>query len=439
MRTWQGDNDNDDFNRLVLLAGLDWRGVGLLRAYMRYMKQASFTFSRAYIQQALAKHAAIAADLVALFHARFDPALEGDRDAAQAKITARITAALDAVSNLDEDRILRQYLALIQATLRTNYFQRGTDGGFKPVMSFKFDPSKVPGLPEPKPMFEIFVSSPRVEGVHLRGGQVARGGLRWSDRIEDFRTEVLGLVKAQQVKNAVIVPVGSKGGFVLKRAAAGRRPRGADEGRHRLLPGLPARPARPHRQPGRRRGRAARPTWCATTATTPTWWSPPTRARRPSPTSPTRTAAEYGFWLGDAFASGGSAGYDHKKMGITARGAWESVKYHFRSLGHDTQIAGLHGRRRRRHERRRVRQRHAAVAPHPAAGRLRPPPHLHRPEPRRRDQLRRARAPVRAAALVLGPTTTRPDLGRRRRLAAQRQVDPALSPRRAPRWASPTT
>ncbi len=217
LRTWQADNDNDAFNGLVLQAGLDWRGVSLLRAYMGYMKQATFTFSRVYIQQAMAKHAGIAADLVALFHARFDPDLKGDREAAQAQVTERILAALDGVSNLDEDRIVRQYLAVIQATLRTNFFQRGKDGSLRPVMSFKFNPAEVPGLPEPKPLFEIFVSSPRVEGVHLRGGHVARGGLRWSDRIEDFRTEVLGLVKAQQVKNAVIVPVGSKGGFVLKR------------------------------------------------------------------------------------------------------------------------------------------------------------------------------------------------------------------------------
>ena len=219
-RTWRGENENDDFNRLVLQAGLDWRGVAVLRAYAAHMKQAGFTFSSAYIQQALASHAGITAQLVELFHARFDPALEGDRTAAQAAVVERIEQALDQVSNLDEDRILRQYLAMIQATLRTNHFQRLPDGSPKPVLSFKFDPSKIPGLPEPRPMFEIFVASPRVEGVHLRGGHVARGGLRWSDRKEDFRTEVLGLVKAQQVKNAVIVPVGSKGGFVLKRLPA---------------------------------------------------------------------------------------------------------------------------------------------------------------------------------------------------------------------------
>ncbi|MGH6637254.1 MAG: NAD-glutamate dehydrogenase domain-containing protein, partial [Polaromonas sp.] len=221
LRSWRGQNENDDFNRLILLAGLDWREVMVLRAYARHMKQAAFTFSQSYIEQALAAHPSIAAELVALFRARFDPAVGDGRAECEAQVAARITAALDDVSNLDEDRILRQYLALIQATLRTNFFQRGEGGEPKPVLSFKFDPARVPQLPEPKPMFEIFVYSPRVEGVHLRGGKVARGGLRWSDRMEDYRTEVLGLVKAQQVKNAVIVPVGSKGGFVLKRAPAG--------------------------------------------------------------------------------------------------------------------------------------------------------------------------------------------------------------------------
>ena len=336
VRTWRGDNDNDPFNKLVLLAGLDWRGVSLVRAYMRYMKQAGFTLSRAYIQQTMAQHAPLAAELVALFHARFDPALKGDRQAAQAEITARIEAALDKVSNLDEDRIVRQYLALIQATLRTNYFQRTKDGGFKSVIAFKFDPKKVPGLPEPKPMFEIFVSSPRVEGVHLRGGKVARGGLRWSDRLEDYRTEVLGLVKAQQVKNAVIVPVGSKGGFVVRRP-----PVGGD------------------REALQREGVACYQSYLRglldlTDNLVGTQVVPPADVVRHDADDPylvvaadkgtatfsdiaNATAAEYGFWLGDAFASGGSVGYDHKKMGITARGAWESAKYHFRSIGHDTQ------------------------------------------------------------------------------------------------------
>ena len=337
LRTWRGDNDNDDFNRLVLVAGLDWRSVGVLRAYARYMRQAVFSFSQGYIEQALATHPAIAAALVALFHARFDPALAvEERETRQAALAAQIGAALEQVSNLDEDRILRHYLALIQATLRTNFFQRDADGEPKPWLAFKFDPARVPLLPEPRPMFEIFVCSPRVEGVHLRGGKVARGGLRWSDRLEDFRTEILGLVKAQQVKNAVIVPVGSKGGFVVRRP-----PPGGD--REALLA----------------EGVACYQTYLRglldlTDNLVGGEVVPPPRLVRHDGDDPylvvaadkgtasfsdiaNRTAAEYGFWLGDAFASGGSAGYDHKRMGITARGAWESVKHHFRSLGHDTQ------------------------------------------------------------------------------------------------------
>ena len=335
-RTWHGDNDNDEFNRLVLLAGLDWRGVSMLRAYARYMKQAAFTFSQAYIEQALATHAGIAADLVALFTARFDPALTGNRDAAQAGIEQRIGAALDGVANLDEDRILRHYLALIEATLRTNFFQRRPDGSHKPVLSFKFDPSRLPGLPEPRPMFEIFVSSPRVEGVHLRFGRVARGGLRWSDRMEDFRTEVLGLVKAQQVKNVVIVPVGSKCGFVLKRAppASDREAlmkegvacyqaylRGLLDITDNLVGGKVSPPANVVRHD------ADDPYLVVAADKGTATFSDHANA----------IALEYGFWLGDAFASGGSVGYDHKKMAITARGAWESVTRHFRSFGHDTQ------------------------------------------------------------------------------------------------------
>ena len=335
-RTWHGDNDNDDFNRLVLLAGLDWRSVSVLRAYARYMKQAAFTFSQAYIEQALASHATIAADLVALFKARFDPALADYRETLQSRIVTRIMAALDRVANLDEDRILRHYLALIEATLRTNFFQRLPGGGYKPVLSFKFDPAKVPGLPEPRPMFEIFVCSPRVEGVHLRFGRVARGGLRWSDRMEDFRTEVLGLVKAQQVKNVVIVPVGSKGGFVLKRPPPlGDRDALMKEGvacyqaylrglldiTDNLVAGQVAPPADVVRHDG----------------DDPYLVVAADKGTATFSDTANAIAAEYGFWLGDAFASGGSVGYDHKKMAITARGAWESVKRHFRSFGHDTQ------------------------------------------------------------------------------------------------------
>ena len=336
LHTWRGDNDDDDFNRLVLLAGLDWRSVGVLRAYARYMKQAAFPFSQHYIEQALAGHPAIATELVSLFHTRFDPACSDDRATREREIATRITTALDGVANLDEDRILHHYLALIQATLRTNFFQRGADGQPKPWLSFKFDPTKVPLLPEPRPMFEIFVHSPRVEGVHLRGGKVARGGLRWSDRMEDYRTEVLGLVKAQQVKNAVIVPVGSKGGFVLKRpppatdrdalmqegvACYQTYLRGLLDLTDNLVGGQVVPP----------------PDVVRHDADDPYLVVAADKGTASFSDIANRTAAEYGFWLGDAFASGGSAGYDHKGMAITARGAWESTKRHLRSLGRDSQ------------------------------------------------------------------------------------------------------
>ncbi|MFC5474720.1 NAD-glutamate dehydrogenase [Paraherbaspirillum soli] len=333
-RVWSGEADNDDLNRLVLRAQLNWREVTILRAYARYLRQAGSTFSNAYIEQALTGNPAIARQLVALFLARFDPA-----QADQAKAAALLQEteeAMDQVPNLDEDRILRQILGVIGATLRTNYFQRAADGRAKPYLSFKFDPAKVPGLPDPKPMFEIWVYSPRLEGVHLRGGKVARGGLRWSDRREDFRTEVLGLVKAQMVKNAVIVPVGSKGGFVLKSA-----------------------PPATEREAYLQEGIACYQTFLRglldlTDNLVGGTVVPPGAVVRYDPDDPylvvaadkgTATfsdyanaiSAEYGFWLSDAFASGGSVGYDHKKMGITARGAWEAVKRHFREIGVNTQ------------------------------------------------------------------------------------------------------
>jgi glutamate dehydrogenase len=336
LQAWRGGMENDDFNKLVLFARLSWREVTVLRAYAKYLKQAGFTFSQTYMEQALTAHPDLAAQLVRLFVERFDPRADARRDQRVEDIAAAIKAGLDGVANLDEDRILRQFLAVILATLRTNYFQRDAAGAPKACLAFKFDPRRVPQLPDPKPMFEIFVYSPRVEGVHLRGGKVARGGLRWSDRMEDFRTEVLGLMKAQMVKNAVIVPVGSKGGFIVKNP-----PSGGD--RDALLA----------------EGIACYQTYLRglldlTDNLAGGRVVPPPELVRHDEDDPylvvaadkgTATfsdyanaiAREYGFWLGDAFASGGSAGYDHKKMAITARGAWESVKRHFRELGVNTQ------------------------------------------------------------------------------------------------------
>ncbi|CAG9172644.1 NAD-specific glutamate dehydrogenase [Cupriavidus laharis] len=335
-RAWNGEIENDDLNRLVLRAELAARDVTILRAYAKYLRQVGSTFSDAYIERALTGNPAIAAKLVALFIARFDPALTTTRDARCQQLLADIEAALDQVPNLDEDRILRLFLGVVSATVRTNYFHRDTNGQPRPYVSFKFNPSQVPGLPEPRPMFEIWVYSPRVEGVHLRGGRVARGGLRWSDRREDFRTEVLGLMKAQMVKNTVIVPVGSKGGFVVKR---------------------PPPPA--DRDAFLQEGISCYQTFLRglldlTDNLVAGSLVPPPDVVRHDDNDPylvvaadkgTATfsdfanaiSAEYGFWLSDAFASGGSVGYDHKKMGITARGAWESVKRHFREMGIDTQ------------------------------------------------------------------------------------------------------
>ncbi|CAN7596436.1 NAD-glutamate dehydrogenase [Variovorax sp. LjRoot84] len=336
-----GEVENDDFNRLVLAARLPAHEIVVLRAYAKYMRQIGFALSQSFIEGTLVANGPIARALVELFKLRFDPA---QADGADDKVR-EIEAALEQVANLSEDRVLRQYLALMLATTRTNFWRRDAAGKRRSFVSFKFDSSKVPDLPAPKPMFEIFVYSTRFEGVHLRGGRVARGGLRWSDRLEDFRTEVLGLVKAQMVKNTVIVPVGSKGGFVLKRApAAGDRDAFMREGvacYQDYLRGLLD-------ITDNRVGDAI---------------VPPPQVRRHDEDDPYLVVAadkgtatfsdyangiskEYGFWLGDAFASGGSVGYDHKVMGITARGAWESVKRHFREMGIDTQsteftVAGI--------------------------------------------------------------------------------------------------
>jgi glutamate dehydrogenase len=335
-RVFRGEVESDDFNRLVVAARLPAVEVTILRAYARYLRQIGFPLSQTFVEATLAAHPDIAAALITLFKLRFDPDAGSDADTKAVQHVRSVEQALDNVDNLSEDRVLREYLALILATMRTNYWCRDTAGAPKRFLSFKFDPSKVPGLPEPKPMFEIFIYSTRFEGVHLRGGRVARGGLRWSDRPEDFRTEVLGLVKAQMVKNTVIVPVGSKGGFVLKRPPpAGDREALMKEGvacYQDYLRGLL------DLTDNRVGGRIV----------------PPSRVRRHDGDDPylvvaadkgTATfsdyanaiSAEYRFWLGDAFASGGSAGYDHKAMGITARGAWESVKRHFREIGVDTQ------------------------------------------------------------------------------------------------------
>ncbi|HEX7113451.1 MAG TPA: NAD-glutamate dehydrogenase domain-containing protein [Mizugakiibacter sp.] len=376
-RIWRGEAENDAFNRLILGARLSWRQVALLRGYCKYLLQVGVSFSQSYMEETLNRYPLIAGLLVELFEAKFDPQRESAAPAvlaaarcqfeqelsallpeatakAHPDFVARLVAArgqprqaqvdalieaiktlLDNVGSLDEDRILRSFMGVIRASLRTNYYQ--TRGGKpKDCISVKFDCAQVPDLPKPRPYREIFVYSPRVEGVHLRFGPVARGGLRWSDRREDFRTEVLGLVKAQMVKNTVIVPVGSKGGFFVKRPpVGGDRDAQLAEGiacyrifigglldiTDNLVEGKVVHPEAVVRHDG------DDPYLVVAADKGTATFSDIANA----------ISAEYGFWLGDAFASGGSNGYDHKGMGITAKGAWESVKRHFRALGRDCQ------------------------------------------------------------------------------------------------------
>ena len=336
MAIWLGEVDSDPFNALVIHGGLTARNVGIIRAYAAYLRQAGTPFSQGYLQQVLLTNVGIVQLLLHLFVVRFDPKFTGDRNLQQLELETKIESALDAVASLDHDRIMRASVALVLATLRTNVYQLDSAGNYLEVMAFKLDPSLVPDLPLPLPKFEIWVFSPRVEGVHLRFAAVARGGIRWSDRQEDFRIEILGLVKAQMVKNTVIVPSGAKGGFVLKRGP----------------------------EPSNRDAWLAEGITCyqmfiaALLDLTDNLVNgeviPPKNVVRHDVDDPylvvaadkgtatfsdiaNKISTDRGFWMGDAFASGGSVGYDHKAMGITAKGAWESVKRHFLELGLNTQ------------------------------------------------------------------------------------------------------
>ena len=333
----RGFAENDGYNALSLAAGLMWRDVVLLRTISRFLRQIRLPYSQDYMWATLRKHASLAAQIVDLFHLRFDPRGSSSMDARkqlESAVLADIETALQAVESLDEDRIIRHFVNAVQAAIRTNYYQVDKDGHPKSIIAIKFESKKIDGLPLPRPLYEIFVYSPRVEGVHLRFGKVARGGIRWSDRPQDFRTEILGLVKAQQVKNAVIVPVGSKGGFVPKLLPVGGT-----------------------REAIQAEGTAAYKLFISTLLDITDNIDlkgvvPPDNVVRHDGDDPYLVVAadkgtatfsdiangiseEHKFWLGDAFASGGSAGYDHKKMGITARGAWEAVKRHFREMDVD--------------------------------------------------------------------------------------------------------
>jgi glutamate dehydrogenase len=337
MAVLHGRAESDGYNALVLSCGLPWREVALVRTLSRYLRQVRIPFSQDYLWTTLVRHAEITAKIVALFHNRFDPATGlgmKERAAREETLAKEIEQALEAVPVLDEDQILRRFVNLVRSAIRTNFYQRAADGQDPQTISIKFESRKLDELPAPKPLFEIFVYSPRVEGIHIRFGKVARGGIRWSDRPQDFRTEVLGLVKAQQVKNAVIVPFGAKGGFVLKQMPVGAK-----------------------REAIHAEGTAAYRIFISslldiTDNLGPDGVIPPRDVLRHDADDPylvvaadkgTATfsdlansiATERGFWLGDAFASGGSAGYDHKEMGITARGGWEAVKRHFREMDVD--------------------------------------------------------------------------------------------------------
>ncbi|OEJ26631.1 NAD-glutamate dehydrogenase [Streptomyces agglomeratus] len=334
---WTGQAENDGFNALVLSAGLDWRQAMVLRAYAKYLRQAGSTFSQDYMEDTLRNNVHTTRLLISLFEARMSPERQIAGTELIDGLLEELDGALDQVASLDEDRILRSFLTVIKATLRTSFFQKAATGEPHGYVSMKFDPQAIPDLPAPRPAYEIWVYSPRVEGVHLRFGKVARGGLRWSDRREDFRTEVLGLVKAQMVKNTVIVPVGAKGGFVAKNLPDPSVDRDAwmAEGiasyktfisalldiTDNMVAGevVPPRDVVRHDEDD---------TYLVVAAD---------KGTATFSDIANEIAVAYNFWLGDAFASGGSVGYDHKGMGITARGAWESVKRHFRELGHDTQ------------------------------------------------------------------------------------------------------
>ncbi|MET9143367.1 NAD-glutamate dehydrogenase [Streptomyces sp. NPDC004042] len=334
---WTGKAENDGFNALVLSAGLGWRQAMVLRAYAKYLRQAGSTFSQDYMEDTLRNNVHTTRLLVSLFEARMAPERQRAGHELVDALLEELDAALDQVASLDEDRILRSFLTVIKATLRTNFFQESAAGRPHDYVSMKFDPQAIPDLPAPRPAYEIWVYSPRVEGVHLRFGKVARGGLRWSDRREDFRTEILGLVKAQMVKNTVIVPVGAKGGFVAKQLPDPSVDRDAwlAEGiaSYRtfisalldITDNMVAGEVVPPRDVVRHDGDD---TYLVVAAD---------KGTATFSDIANEVAESYDFWLGDAFASGGSAGYDHKGMGITARGAWESVKRHFRELDVDTQ------------------------------------------------------------------------------------------------------
>ncbi|MFZ4763119.1 MAG: NAD-glutamate dehydrogenase [Alphaproteobacteria bacterium] len=333
-RAWRGDTENDEFNSLVLSAAISWRSVVLLRSFSRFLWQGRFAFSREAMASALARQPVATRLLVKLFHVLHDPSHKIPEEGDLETIKAKLDAQLQQIANPDEDRIIRTFIETILACTRSNFFLKNEEGDLRPYLSFKFESARLSYLPLPRPLYEIFVYSSRFEAVHLRGGRIARGGIRWSDRLEDYRTEVLDLVKAQMVKNAVIVPVGSKGGFALKNSFTDREKllaegiacyqmmmRGLLDITDNIVDGLVVHPQNVRIHDGE----------------DPYLVVAADKGTASFSDIANGISAEYGFWLGDAFASGGSSGYDHKKMAITARGGWECVKRHFREIGTDIQ------------------------------------------------------------------------------------------------------
>lgn len=328
LKLWEGGIENDNLNALVLGAEFTWQEVVILRTYTRYLRQVGLLFSHNYIEDCLVKHSGLAQKLIEIFYLYFDTANASiDQDLIREKSTF-ILKELDNVKSVDEDRIIRRFLNLLHATIRVTFFQKDTNNRIKPYLAIKLESKSIDELPLPKPLYEVFVYSPKVEAIHLRGGKIARGGIRWSDRREDFRTEILGLMKAQTIKNAIIVPVGAKGGFIVKQPNPSSEEviacysvliRGLLDLTDNIVDGVIV-----HPKDVVRRDDDDPYLVVAADKGTATFSD-----------IANRISKEYHFWLGDAFASGGSAGYDHKKMGITARGAWESVKRHFREMGKD--------------------------------------------------------------------------------------------------------
>lgn len=328
---WLGRIENDGFNALVIKAGLSWQDINIFRALYFYLKQIGIAFSQSYVQQTLVDNARVVGLLVKLFHQRFNK--ESDLTDDNLQLISEIEQQIDQVKSLDEDRILRRYLNLILAAERTSFFRQKVDELGVPYFSIKFKSSKVDEIPLPVPYFEIFVYSPRMEGIHLRGGPVARGGLRWSDRREDFRTEVLGLMKAQMTKNSVIVPTGAKGGFVVKTVCSHDEMLQEGVACYRILiSGLL------DLTDNYATDKVVKPegVYCYD-ADDPYLVVAADKGTASFSDYANALSLSYKFWLGDAFASGGSAGYDHKEMGITARGAWVSVQHHFATLDMDIQ------------------------------------------------------------------------------------------------------